>query len=315
MSEEVRPLERPLPTEAPSFAQRWAWAMALTAVITYSLNAPVGRAAFLEGINPTFLLIGRFFFSSLLLGITLAVREPHKLRLDGQGIRTSLLMGVLGAGSTLCYYWGISRMTASIAAMIVSLYPLVVLLTLTLRGEKLTGRNIARLVLGLGGVYLLIGPGGQVDGFGVLLLMGTVFGYALYLVLAQWYLTGYHVMTISFYIDGVMFVVMLLFGLFQGIELALPSSRGLFLMLTLAILGTYVARSLMLSAIRYIGSGQAALLAPMETMLTVLWSVIFLAERMSVLQWLGGLLILSSTLLVFQHRPRWIKLRLRRPAR
>jgi drug/metabolite transporter (DMT)-like permease len=67
----------------------------------------------------------------------------------------------------------------------------------------------------------------------------------------------------------------------------------------------------MFAAIRSLGSGQLALLAPTETLLTVIWSMIFLQERLTAWQWLGGLLILTSALLAIARlnrarwRPRW----------
>lgn len=57
--------------------------------------------------------------------------------------------------------------------------------------------------------------------------------------------------------------------------------------------------------------GQMALLTPIETLLTVVWSILFLNERLSALQWIGGILILISAVLAIQcinlgrRRPRW----------
>ncbi|MCH8339483.1 MAG: EamA family transporter, partial [Chloroflexi bacterium] len=49
------------------------------------------------------------------------------------------------------------------------------------------------------------------------------------------------------------------------------------------------------------------LLGPLETLLTVIWSLLFLQERLSVVQWAGGGLILFGAVLAGQrmHRIRW----------
>lgn len=47
--------------------------------------------------------------------------------------------------------------------MLLSTTPLAVLVILALLGERFTKRNLLRLGLGLGGVYLVVGPGGNVD--------------------------------------------------------------------------------------------------------------------------------------------------------
>jgi drug/metabolite transporter (DMT)-like permease len=67
----------------------------------------------------------------------------------------------------------------------------------------------------------------------------------------------------------------------------------------------------MVAAINRIGSGQMALLTPLETLLTVTWSMLFLDERLTTIQWVGGGLILASALLAIQRLgraqwpPRW----------
>ena len=62
----------------------------------------------------------------------------------------------------------------------------------------------------------------------------------------------------------------------------------------MAVISTYFARLAQFVAIRIIGSGQIALLWPLQTLLIILLSVIFLQERMALIQWLGGGLILVS---------------------
>ena len=61
----------------------------------------------------------------------------------------------------ICYFWGLTRIESSMAAMIISVSPLLVLSMLALRGERFTYRHIIRVALALVGVYLLIGPGGR----------------------------------------------------------------------------------------------------------------------------------------------------------
>ncbi|MEZ4620702.1 MAG: hypothetical protein R2867_35045 [Caldilineaceae bacterium] len=74
--------------------------------------------------------------------------------------------------------------------MMISTVPLVVLSLLALRGERFTYRHIIRLALGLGGIYLLLGPGGDIDPVGILLLVVAIFCFAVQITLLQWYLKG-----------------------------------------------------------------------------------------------------------------------------
>jgi drug/metabolite transporter (DMT)-like permease len=60
----------------------------------------------------------------------------------------------------------------------------------------------------------------------------------------------------------------------------------------------------MVASIKHIGSGQMALLSPVEALLTVIWSMLFLGERLSPVQWIGSLLILASGLMAVQRLSR-----------
>jgi drug/metabolite transporter (DMT)-like permease len=72
----------------------------------------------------------------------------------------------------------------------------------------------------------------------------------------------------------------------------------------MALIGTFFGWWAMFSGLQRIGGGQVALLMPLETLLSVLWAVLFLQERLTLWQTLGGVLILSSALLAIQRLKR-----------
>jgi drug/metabolite transporter (DMT)-like permease len=188
---------------------------------------------------------------------------------------------------------------------------LVTLAFLAARGERFTRRHYFRLALGLVGVYLLIGPAGRVDWLGVLLVLVTVCAFALHLTLIQWYLQPYNARTITFYVVAIMTVVNSGLWLAQGGEWRDVGFSGWFIIAVLALVSTYLARLAMFEGVRRLGGSQVALLLPLETLLAVIWSVMFLGERLNFWEWVGGGLILLSALLAIQRlnlarwRPRW----------
>jgi drug/metabolite transporter (DMT)-like permease len=78
----------------------------------------------------------------------------------------------------------------------------------------------------------------------------------------------------------------------------------------LAVVSTYFARLALFAAIARIGSGQTALLWPLQTLGAIVLSVIFLQERLTPIQWVGGFLVLGSTFLALPTRP-WTRLNTR----
>ena len=289
--------------------------MALFSTLCFSIAIPVARGAILSGVDPTTLLAGRLLIATLLLGISVALTAPGRLRMDRRGTLISMLAGSIVGVGMLAMFWALTRIDASIASMMLSLMPLAVLMLLALRGEKFTRRHTVRLILGIIGVYFLIGlnniSNSRIDWLGIGLVLVTITAIALQLALIQWFLQGYEAQTVTLYIVAIMAVVAIGFWLVQGATWHHPGRTGWLAILVLAIVSTYLARVTLFAAIRSLGSGQIALLFPLETLLTVLWSILFLNERLTLWQWLGGVFILLSAFLAIKRlrwaswRPRW----------
>lgn len=293
----------------------FGWTMALGSTLAFSIAPPVAKAAISAGFDSTTLLTARLIISTLLIGGSVILTTPGRLAVDRRGIFICGLAGLSNGIGMLTFFWALDRLPASITSMLFSVSPLAVLAMLALRGERFTYRHYVRLALGLGGVYLLIGPGdastGSIDWLGVLLVLITIASFAIHLSLIQWFLQGYDAQTVTLYVVATMTVVAIIFWLGQGAEWHNPGWSGWLAVLVLALVSTYLARLGLFAAVRSLGSGQMALMLPLETLLSVLWSMLFLHERLSLWQWLGGLLILLSAALAIKRlrlarrRPRW----------
>lgn len=280
------------------------WAIALASTLAFSVAPPITKAAIDLGLNPTLLLMLRFLITTLLLSGTVTFTAPRERGLARRGLLISIGVGLITGIGMLAFFWSLTRINASVASMIFSLYPLGVLGLLALRGEKFTYRNTIRLALGLGGVYLLIGPGGNVAWIGVLLVAIAIVTSCLHSVLIQWYLQEYDGRLVTLYTVVGMTIIIVGFWLFQGAQWRSPGWQGWLAIGSLAVVSTYFARLGFFAAMRRIGGGQLALMAPLETLFTVIWSVLFLRERLTFWQWVGGGLILLSMVLAMKRLQR-----------
>jgi drug/metabolite transporter (DMT)-like permease len=287
------------------------WFMALSSSLAFSIATPIAKGAIDSGLNPTTLLTLRLILSTLLLGLSIGLTTPGYLRLDRKGLLVCGIAGLSNGIGMLTYFWALARLDGSLAVMIFAISPLVTLAFLAARGERFTRRHFVRLGLGLVGVYLLIGPSGKVDWWGVTLVMVTVCAFAVHLALIQWYLQPYNARTITFYVVATMMVVNVGLWLTEGGEWRSVGWSGWFIIAVLALISTYLARLAMFEGVRRLGGSQVALLLPLETLLAVIWSVVFLGERLNFWEWAGGGLILLSALLAIQRlnlarwQPRW----------
>ena len=182
-----------------SAATSLGWVMAFSATFSYSIATPTARAAIMGGFDPNALLFARMWLTVALLLLTMLLLNRRQLRAGGHCIQISLIAGLINGVGLLAYFWGLARLEASMAAMIISISPLIVLSLLALRGEKLTYRHLIRLALALGGLFLLIGPGGAVDPLGILFVGIAALAFAVQLVIIQWYLVAHPARTVTFY--------------------------------------------------------------------------------------------------------------------
>lgn len=290
------------------------WACALGSTLAFSTVTPLGKAVIADGVPASAIIVIRLTITVALLGLSLLRGGLGRLRVDARTLLVSAAVGLSNGAGMLSYFAALAYVDSSIAAMIFSLSPLVTLVLLALRGEAFTRRHGLRLALGLAGVYLLIGPGGQVNVWGALLAAVSIVTVPVQLVLIQWFLPEGDPQTSSFYMLGGMLITAAAGWLWEGAPWQAPTPAGWLAIAAITLAGTYVGRLLMFVAVQRLGGGQVGLLAPAETLLTVIWSVLFLRERLALLQWLGGGLILVSALLAVQGLGR-LRLRLRRGRR
>jgi drug/metabolite transporter (DMT)-like permease len=296
-----------LPTPPLAPAAWVGWALALSSVLAASLVTPLVRGAVVGGMDPITLLLMRLLITVALLAGTLALTARKRFRIDRYGLQRMVVIGVIAGVEICCFFWSLAFVDASTTAIIKSTQPLVVLLFLALGGECLTRRSLLRLALSMIGIYLLVGVGGAVAPFGLFLLSISLLLYALQLVLTQWWLPGYDPRTVTLYITGLMTVVIAIWWWISGAGWEDPGAAGWTVILVLAVVSTYFARLALYAAIPRIGSGQIALLWPLQTLSVIVLSGIFLNERLSPIQWVGGALVLSSALLAIDRlgrRPR-----------
>lgn len=222
-------------------------------------------------------------------------------RIDLRGLILCSLAGITGSSAVLTYFWALREVNGSLAAIIVSLTPLLVLGLLTLRGEKFTSRNLVRGALGLAGIYLLIGPGGNISRRGLILLLITVVSFAIHIVMVQWYLGAYQTRTVTYYVTFTTTIVILIVWLLGGFPWSDPGVAGWISIGFMVLVPSFLGALAFYAAIRLIGGGQVALLGPAETLLAVGWSILLLGERLAPLQIVGTFLIISSAALAVRR--------------
>jgi len=255
-------------------------------------------------VAPIQLLVYRLIVSVLVFWLLFPLLFPKFLRISWRALGSCALVAFSNTISLYAFYLAVSRIDASLVLMVFSFYPLAALVFLSFRGERITLIYGLILLLGFLGVYLLIDATGPLDWMGIFLALLIPVFYALHMVLIQWNLSDTAPQTVALYTVTLMGIFITAISLPLGQVGGSLNPTGWIVILLTALVSTVLARLATFAGIRLIGSGQVALLGPIEILLGILWAFLFLGERLALIQWVGGSLILFSAFLVLISKRR-----------
>lgn len=271
---------------------------AFGAVFLMSLAPIVVKFGLRESLDPIPLLTMRFWLAAVLLWVGFFIFDRSALKLSRRALLPLIGVSFFFAASYLLYYLALTYIDASLAHMLVAVNPAIVLLLLFLDGRKIGRFSLVRLALVLIGLYLLVGPSGSLNLVGVFLALGMTVFYGAFLFFVEKWLPDVPSTTLTIYVDTFVAIFLSAFYIFQYGSWQPISINGWGIVLFTGVFSTALAHFFYVSSVKTIGSGETALVNPFETVFTVLWAIIFLGERLSPPQWLGGAVILLSAFLI-----------------
>lgn len=274
----------------------------VTSATGFGLMAVMARLAYAGGATVPTLLFLRFTLGAATLWVWLALRR----NLPGLPPETwagLLLMGAAGyAGQSTLYFSALTRIPASLTAMLLYLYPLLVsLLAWLLLHEPFTAAQVAALVSSLAGLGLMLWqPGASVryDPAGVAMGAGAALVYSFYILAGDRLLrraSPLHASAIVMTGAAATFLAAGLTGHSLYLRLTPAGWAGV---LGLILFGTLLAILAFLAGLERLGATRASIVSALEPVVTVLSAWAFLGEGMVVRQLLGAGLVLAGALLV-----------------
>lgn len=265
--------------------------------------APIlGKMAYAGGATPFTVVAFRTAAAALLLWAAFLLLWRREIPIGWRDLLGCLGVGAVNGFGSLLYYTSLSRLNASRAALLNTLYPLWVVLFLFAAGQPLTRLTLARLGLSMLGTYLLTRAGpGELDWLGVTLMIASAATYGWHLVMGQWVLADVPSRKATLYIVTAMACVV---GLARGLQ-AHPvepvTMAGWRAILTLG-LTTALSRLAMFAGLEKLGGIEAALTSLLELLVSLLLAFLLLGDRLTAGQWLGGMLLMASLALMTRDR-------------
>ncbi len=259
-------------------------------------------APFVRNINVSSgeLALYRAVMAAVLVGGFLLVT---KQKLSITGIKKELLFLLL-SGAAMGVNWillfeAYKYTTVSVATLSYYFAPVLVMVVCPLMfKEKLTGKQILCFVMSTTGLVLITetAGGGNQDFLGIAFGMGAAVFYATVMLLNKFIkgVTGLHRTFIQFLSAIVVLVPYVAFT--GGFTLGGLNNSGWVALLIVGLVHTGITYCMYFSSLKELPGQQVAILSYIDPLVAVLVSVIWLNEGMSVVQCIGGLLILGFTL-------------------
>lgn len=262
-------------------------------------TAPIfGKLAYRAGVLPFTLVALRTVSAALGLWVFYLLFWRGAIPISWRNLVGCVGMGLANGVGSLFYYTGLGRIDASLAQLLYTLYPLWVFIFLFAAGHHVSRGSVLYLVLALAGVFALTYTGEQkVDLLGVMLLLSSGACYGWHLVLGQWTLVDVDSRTVTLYVLSAMAVVVISARLADGAPWMPISVDGWLAVSGLTLFPTILARLMVFAGLRSLGGVKTSLLGLAELLVALLIAYLALGERLTLWQWLGGLLLMVSVVL------------------
>jgi drug/metabolite transporter (DMT)-like permease len=305
--------------------QRTGMLYAFGAVVGYSCLPVFTKNLLDANIDPISLAFWRFTLAAPLFWLFVWLRNrnaPTSKPMQRLGIGFNLrllLLGAMLAAAALAAFFGLEVLPAGMFVVIFYTYPAMIAIFGLLMGDRLPLQGWIALGLTLVGVILttpdfiaLVAPGlgiGSAQGLDGDTGRGVLLALLNALIIAVYFILNSH--TLKHYPDkgrasaaitaGTM-LTMWLVALFQG-NIAVPQGTGWLYLIGLATVSTVFPVFSLSNGIARLGPAKASIVSTVEPLLTSVLAMIFLSERMLPIQWLGGLVIMLSIILLQLRRP------------
>lgn len=292
--------------------------LVLLSAVCFGAMAIFGKLAYEAGVTPSVLLMLRFSMAAAMLALVLLV-QPKLRSLQaatepaprGPALTRVILIAVgLGAiGYALqstFYFSALERLDASLTALILYTYPLLVTLgSAALGRESLTPRRVlALLAASAGTVLILVGVGSlRFDLLGVALGFAGAVTYTAYILVSD---------TVVNRLPPVVLTTLVMAGAAVTLTGRVAATGGFavhiapagwFWIGCIALVSTVFAMLSFFAGLARTGPSTASILSTFEPVVTTVLATVTLHEFLTPVQLVGGLLVLGAAVGVQLKRP------------
>jgi drug/metabolite transporter (DMT)-like permease len=303
--------------------QAWTgYAMVVAAATLWGANGSLMRAVLDSGLSDARLSAVRLTGTAAILLIWVALRAPRTLLLDRREVVAFASFGVLGL---VMVQWlfviAVARMDVALVLVIEYVAPLMVVVWAVTVGREHVPRLVWLLtVVALAGLSIALGVGGdalgKLSGIGIVAALAAAVSYAYYALHAERLVRarpGVSVVALGMGFGALFWAVAAPWWSFPvdsltadvplggNLDTAIPGWLALSI---IVVVGTVIPFSLMLGGLTRVRATGATITAMLEPVVAGAVAWVWLEQRLSALQVVGGLVVIAAVLAVQLVRAR-----------
>lgn len=260
-----------------------------------------GKMAYIVHIAPGELLALRYSLSALMMAFIILITNPSSLKLTRFQLISSLLLGIFGyALFSSLFFMALTGLSASLTVLLLYTYPIMVAILSRFFLKELLGKVglFALAIATIGIIGLVWGEWSMSDPKFLAMGIGAAFFYSIYIMFSRKYLNNVPAMPSSFYVQLGAGVILSLINFNSTARVAEILSAHALLIISMAFICSLLAMTLFLAGLSKITSSEASILSTTEPLFGVLIAAFFLGEKLSFIQFVGGIFIISAMILL-----------------
>jgi len=263
--------------------------MPIFALYAYQGNATVNTILFL-----------RFALAAIIFFIYIAIKV-EKVVISRSLFRSLLFIGgILYTLQSSLYFESVKYISTSLQALLFYTYPIfVALLSFLIDIERPNSKLIASIAISVFGLFLVLGTSFKMLNFlGTFLALGAAAVYSVYIIISNRVTKDISPVVTSAFITLSSAFAFLIMGLSTN-SLTFSFARSAWLpILGIVLFSTVISIFTLFRGMELLGSTRAAILSMIEPLTTIALSSMLFHDRLTPLQWLGGILVLVGAVMV-----------------
>jgi len=266
--------------------------------------APVlGKFAITANADPFTVAALRTMVAVAILWIGYALFFRKYIFIYPAGLMGCVVIGTINGIGSLFYYGGLQQLDASMVQLINGIYLAFAILLSRIGGQKTDVRTTLRVVMALTALVMITGLSATgINWTGVGFMLANALMFAGTVILSQYVLFEMPAPTAALYILTTMGVVVTMVWLAVAPDLSqITNIQQAGIAIVALGLTTALSRLAMFASVKILGGMQTAIMAAAEIGVALILALIFLGDSLSMGQWAGVALLLTSILLIRQQ--------------